>query len=63
MVSSPSQEGLQVVADLANIKIEAASSSEEEELSLEQERELLSFKKDDLDIGDNSMAVWLVESN
>ncbi|KFZ02020.1 hypothetical protein V501_09687 [Pseudogymnoascus sp. VKM F-4519 (FW-2642)] len=40
-VVSPSQQGLQVVADLANIKIEAASSSMEEELSLEKERELL----------------------
>jgi hypothetical protein len=56
---SPSQQGLQVVADLANIKIEAASSSKEEELSLEKEKELLSFKEDDLDTGRFCMAVWL----
>lgn len=56
---SPSQQGLQVVADLANIKIEAASSSKEEELSLEKEKELLSFKEDDLDIKRFCMAVWL----
>lgn len=37
---SPLQHGLQVVADLTNIKIEAASSSKEEELSLKKEREL-----------------------
>lgn len=56
---SPSQEGLQVVADLANIKIEADNSSKEEELSLQKEKELLSFKKYDLDTGQFSMAVWV----
>lgn len=56
---SPSQRGLRVLADLADFKIQAATSGRDRSLSPEEETELLSIDKNDLDLGQSGMAVCL----
>lgn len=55
---SPSQQGLQLLSDLANIKAEAVLSAREAELSLQEEKTLLSFTRKDFHFGDSGMAIW-----
>lgn len=55
---SPSQQGLQLLSELANIKSEAVLSTREVELSRREEEMLLSFSPKDFHFGKSGMAVW-----
>ncbi|RKK85654.1 hypothetical protein BFJ71_g14052 [Fusarium oxysporum] len=57
---SPSQQGVQVLADLADIRVKAAENTQLKSLSREQESKMLSFRPDDLKMGPCGMAVWSV---